>query len=176
MPGVLGAGMQTIVHTPHGIQTMAPQTGQLTAISTPQATSTTVRPVTIAPPQSVNAQPKFQQTTVIKSSNNTEYNVPHPLRLGSEVSLVPQNPPSSHLGLNQQHLLTTATHQPQPSQQPVNQVRTFPRLYPGKRTFCKYFFPSSFVHKQPSPAKSDNCTPPTCRVCEIHFDFNFESK
>ena len=165
--------MQTIVHTPHGIQTMAPNTGQLTAISTPQsAASTTVRPVTIAPPQSVNAQPKFQQTTVIKSSNNTEYSVPHPLRLGSEVSLVPQNPPSSHLGLNQQHLLTTATHQPQqPSQQPVNQVRI--RLYPGKRTFCRRFYPGPTEIKQPSPKKLDQCTS-TCRVCLIHF--NFESK
>ena len=70
-------------------------------------------------------QPKFQPTTVIKSSGGGEYSVPHPLRLGSEVSLVPQNPPSSHLGLNQQHLLTTATHQPpqQSSQQnTINQV------------------------------------------------------
>ena len=125
MPGVLGAGMQTIVHTPHGIQTMAPQ-GHLTSITTPQATSsTTVRPVTIsAPTLNSNAQtPKFQQTTVIKSSGG-EYNVPHPLRLGSEVSLVPQNPPSSHLGLGQQHLLTTAANQPTPTstQQPINQV------------------------------------------------------
>ena len=123
MPSILGAGMQTIVHTPHGIQTIAPQ-GQLTSITTAQAAaSTTVRPVTIATP-TVNAQqPKFQQTTVIKSSAGPEYSVPHPLRLGSEVSLVPQNPPSSHLGLNQTHLLTTATHQPSTtSQQPINQV------------------------------------------------------
>ena len=125
MPGVLGAGMQTIVHTPHGIQTMAPQ-GHLTSITTmPQATSsTTVRPVTISAPTVNNAQtPKFQQTTVVKSSGG-EYNVPHPLRLGSEVSLVPQNPPSSHLGLGQQHLLTTAANQPTPTstQQPINQV------------------------------------------------------
>merc|ERR1739838_814968 len=33
MPGILGAGMQTIVHTPHGIQTMVPQGPQLTSIS-----------------------------------------------------------------------------------------------------------------------------------------------
>ena len=55
MPGILGAGMQTIVHTPHGIQTMAPQ-GQLTSITTAQAAaSTTVRPVTIQTP-TVNTQ------------------------------------------------------------------------------------------------------------------------
>ena len=47
MPGILGAGMQTIVHTPHGIQTMVPQGPQLTSISQTVA-PTTVRPVTIA--------------------------------------------------------------------------------------------------------------------------------
>ena len=123
MPGVLGAGMQTIVHTPHGIQTMAPQTS-LTSITTTQAgnSSSMVRPVTIATGgASSNAQPqKFAATTVIKSSSDTYHNVPHPLRLGSEVSLLPQNPP--------QHLLTTATpqtHAPPQPQQPLNQPVEF---------------------------------------------------
>lgn len=119
--------MQTIVHTPHGIQTMAPQ-GQLTSITTPQAASaTTVRPVTIATGSSTNAAvatggQKFP-TTVIKNANDSFHNVP--LRLGSEVTMVPQNPP--HVG--QPHLLTTAAAvqqqnvQPQPA--PVNQPVEF---------------------------------------------------
>jgi paired amphipathic helix protein Sin3a len=115
MPGVLGAGMQTIVHTPHGIQTMPLHCHMPTNM--PQLTShhpnsTTVLPVTIAAP-AANSQ-KFQNTTIIKSSDYA----PHPLRLGSEISLVPQSLPSS---LNQQHLLTTAAahqQQQQPQQQP----------------------------------------------------------
>ena len=127
MPGILGSGMQTIVHTPHGIQTMAPQS-HVASITTTQAgaNASTVRPVTIATATSNASQPqKFGATTVIKSSSDTYPNAPHHLRIGSEVSLVPQNPP--------QHLLTTATpqqpHAPptgqQAGQQPVNQPVEF---------------------------------------------------
>ena len=105
MPGVLGSAMQTIVHTPHGIQTMAPQHHTPTITTTQAgANASAIRPVTIATATSNATQPqKFPATTVIKSSSDTYHNVPHPLRLGSEVSLVPQNP--------SQHLLTTATPQ-----------------------------------------------------------------
>ena len=94
MPGILGAGMQTIVHTPHGIQTMAPQGPQLTSISHTSA-PTTVRPVTIAtsstggggstggtqiPPQ------KFPATVIKNPSGDSSFTSNHPLRLGSEVT------------------------------------------------------------------------------------------
>ena len=104
--------MQTIVHTPHGIQTMAPQ-GQLTSISMAQAAApTTVRPVTIATAASTatGAPPqKFPAAaTVIKNTNSGDFHPGHaPLRLSSEVTMVPQNPPS----LAQSHLLTTASQQ-----------------------------------------------------------------
>lgn len=119
MPGVLGSAMQTIVHTPHGIQTMAPQS-HVPTITTTQAgaNASAIRPVTIATATSNATQPqKFPATTVIKSSSDTYHNVPHPLRLGSEVSLVPQNPP--------QHLLTTATPQQQHAPNTTGKIHTF---------------------------------------------------
>lgn len=98
MPGIIGAGMQTIVHTPHGIQTMAPQ-GQLTSISTAQApAATTVRPVTIASAASASNTQKFGSATVIKNDSGF-HSVP--LRINSEVTMVPQNPTPN--------LLTTAS-------------------------------------------------------------------
>lgn len=128
MPGILGAGMQTIVHTPHGIQTMAPQ-GQLTSISTAQAAAaTTVRPVTIATASSATGASATAQkfpTTVIKNASDSFHSVPHPLRLGSEVTMVPQNPPSH---INQPHLLTTAAaaQQQQPQQAPASATAAQP--------------------------------------------------
>jgi len=136
MPGILGAGMQTIVHTPHGIQTMVPQGPQLTSISQTVA-PTTVRPVTIATssgggnsstgPSLSGGPQKFGPTTVIKnSSDGSSFTGAHPLRLGSEVTMVPQNPPSGGgvggLGglSGTPHLLTTAASLPQPPQGPPN--------------------------------------------------------
>ena len=133
MPGILGAGMQTIVHTPHGIQTMVPQGPQMTSISQTVA-PTTVRPVTIATssgggsstgPSLSGGPQKFGPTTVIKNSNDgSSFAGAHPLRLGSEVTMVPQNPPSGVGGLGglsgTPHLLTTAASLPQPPQGPPN--------------------------------------------------------
>ena len=137
MPGILGAGMQTIVHTPHGIQTMVPQGPQLTSISQTVA-PTTVRPVTIATSSSTGGSStgpslsggpqKFGPTTVIKnSSDGSNFTGAHPLRLGSEVTMVPQNPPSGGGGVGglgglsgTPHLLTTAASLPQPPQGPPN--------------------------------------------------------
>ena len=96
MPGILGAGMQTIVHTPHGIQTMAPQGPQLTSISHTSA-PTTVRPVTIATSSTggggstggTQIPPQKFPTTVIKNpSGDSSFTSNHPLRLGSEVTKV----------------------------------------------------------------------------------------
>ena len=111
MPGILGAGMQTIVHTPHGIQTMAPQGPQLTSISQTGA-PTTVRPVTIATSSSggsagsnpssgsvstptIGPTQKFPTTVIKNPSDTNSFTSSHPLRLGSEVTMVPQNPPGS---------------------------------------------------------------------------------
>ena len=123
MPGILGAGMQTIVHTPHGIQTMAPA-GQLTSISTAQAAApANVRPVTIATAaaatSATGAQPQKFPTTVIKNASDSFHNVTQPLRLSSEVTMVPQNPPIGHQSVP--HLLTTAAQQPIQQQQPQQQ-------------------------------------------------------
>ena len=128
MPGILGAGMQTIVHTPHGVHTMGSHTS-VNTLSNTQASATTVRPVTIAPPGSIPASSKFQPAqhnaaTVIKSGGGgggsaSDFNAQHisniHSRLGSEVSLVPQNPSSINI-TSAAHLLTT--QQPQAQNQP----------------------------------------------------------
>ena len=99
--------MQTIVHTPHGIQTMAPQ-GVHTSISTAQAAqATTVRPVTIATASS-GTVPKFPSATVMKNSAGAAGNSAsefHSVRIGSEVTMVPTGTPAV---TGQPHLLTTA--------------------------------------------------------------------
>ena len=83
MPGILGAGMQTIVHTPHGIHTMGAH-GHMSALTTvPSSTAPTLGGLTtIVSPMGVNPGGLVQTTTV----SSRPVPIPPPAGLGGGVS------------------------------------------------------------------------------------------